>query len=227
MNALRFAFSLTAAALFAVICAAPRVHADQVESYDYFVAERQMIRNGVQAVLMCNGLFTSHRPLDLVFSQELRYLDDPVGRASGGGYDIENASRSVVVGGGEHGTSIRAAFREGIGCVVMAPDQTAAEIDELPEIPNAAPARDVSAVPWPDGDALTRTPKACVTPDGSALCAAARWAFERETPEQTTLSLLVVHKGDIVLERYADGVDYTTRTRTWSTAKSIGVTLIG
>ncbi|MFK7886314.1 MAG: serine hydrolase domain-containing protein, partial [Gammaproteobacteria bacterium] len=46
-------------------------------------------------------------------------------------------------------------------------------------------------------------------------------------PEQTTLSLLVVHKGDIVLERYADGVDYTTRTRTWSTAKSIGVTLIG
>jgi CubicO group peptidase (beta-lactamase class C family) len=42
-----------------------------------------------------------------------------------------------------------------------------------------------------------------------------------------TLSLLVVKGGDIIHERYATGVDVTTRTRTWSTAKSIAVTLIG
>ncbi len=42
-----------------------------------------------------------------------------------------------------------------------------------------------------------------------------------------TLSLLVVHDGRIVHERYAPGVDVTTRTRTWSTAKSIAATLIG
>jgi CubicO group peptidase (beta-lactamase class C family) len=42
-----------------------------------------------------------------------------------------------------------------------------------------------------------------------------------------TLSLLVVHGGRIVHERYAPGVDASTRTRTWSTAKSIAVTLIG
>ena len=42
-----------------------------------------------------------------------------------------------------------------------------------------------------------------------------------------TLSLVVLHHGDIIHERYAEGVDVTTRTRTWSTAKSIGVTLIG
>ena len=38
---------------------------------------------------------------------------------------------------------------------------------------------------------------------------------------------LDVHDGEIVLERYAPGFDRTTRTRTWSTAKSIAVTLIG
>ena len=32
--------------------------AQQEETFDYFSANRQMIRNGVQAVLMCNGLFT-------------------------------------------------------------------------------------------------------------------------------------------------------------------------
>jgi len=42
-----------------------------------------------------------------------------------------------------------------------------------------------------------------------------------------TLSLLIVHGGQIIHERYAPGVDMRTRTRTWSTAKSIAATLIG
>ena len=42
-----------------------------------------------------------------------------------------------------------------------------------------------------------------------------------------TLSLLVIHDGRIVHERYAPGVEMSTRTRTWSTAKSIAVTLMG
>jgi len=63
--------------------------------------------------------------------------------------------------------------------------------------------------------------------DTDALQAASDWAFQRETPEQDTLSLLVLHKGRLVHERYADGVNMHTRTRTWSTAKSIAGTLIG
>jgi CubicO group peptidase (beta-lactamase class C family) len=63
--------------------------------------------------------------------------------------------------------------------------------------------------------------------DAGAIQAASDWAFHRESPYQVTLSLVVVHKGKIIHERYAPGVDMTTRTRTWSTAKSIAVTLIG
>ena len=37
----------------------------------------------------------------------------------------------------------------------------------------------------------------------------------------------MVYKGQIIHERYAPGVDMRTRTRTWSTAKSIASTLIG
>src|SRR5690606_8313596 len=61
----------------------------------------------------------------------------------------------------------------------------------------------------------------------AALQAASDWAFKRESPEQVTVSLIVVHDGRIVHERYAPGFDVTTRTRTWSTAKSIAVTLFG
>jgi CubicO group peptidase (beta-lactamase class C family) len=66
--------------------------------------------------------------------------------------------------------------------------------------------------------------------DKKALDAAADFAFDRNSQghfSQITMSLLVVHKGDIILERYAPGVDMTTKTRTWSTAKSIAGTLIG
>ena len=37
--------------------------AQQIDDFDYFAANRTMVRNGVQAVLMCNGLFTSGRTL--------------------------------------------------------------------------------------------------------------------------------------------------------------------
>ena len=52
-------------------------YAQQEDRYDYFSANRTMIRNGVQAVLMCNGLFTGNRTLEQVFAQELIYLTTP------------------------------------------------------------------------------------------------------------------------------------------------------
>jgi CubicO group peptidase (beta-lactamase class C family) len=121
---------------------------------------------------------------------------------------------------------MRAAFREGIGCVVLAPDQTFADIDGLPELRLAAPAGDPDTMPWPMGDRVDDEPLPTHV-DEAALQAASDWAFERESDEQVTLSLMVVQNGRILHERYAPGVDLHTRTRTWSTAKSIAVTLIG
>lgn len=216
-------------ATFLLLLPGTPLRAGADEPFDYFQANRMMVRNGVQAVLMCNGLFTSERTLQQVFDQELAYLErvgGTVGTADGGEYTVELDTRSVAVGGGDAGTRIRAAFRKGIGCVVMAPDQELAEILALPRLDLRLPAGDPSGIPWPDGDRVVPRP---LPPeiDAAALQAAAGWAFERESPEQVTLSLLVLHGGNIVLERYAEGVDMHTRTRTWSTAKSIAVTLIG
>lgn len=205
--------------------------AQQAENYDYFADNRQMIRNGVQAVLMCNGLFTSHRDLRMVFRHELAYLTPerfggPVGTAEGGEYIVNEDLRAVAIGGPNTGPVIRAAFREGIGCVVMPPDQSFDDIDALPKLELPYPDYDPKLTAWPNGDLVPEQPLPDYI-DEDALLSASDWAFVRESREQTTLSLVVVHKGDIIHERYDNGADQSTRTRTWSTAKSIAVTLIG
>ena len=133
------------ACILALLAATNPATAQPAGEFDYFDANRRMIRNGVQAVLMCNGLFTSQRTPEQVFTQELAYLKEPVGTANGGDYEINRKLQAVSVGGGESGPAIRAAFREGIGCVVMAPDQDVRDIPSLPE----------HRLPPPPGDPAT------------------------------------------------------------------------
>jgi len=196
------------------------------QPHDYFEANREMIKRGVQAVLTCNGLFTSHRKPEQVFAQELAYMGPHIGTAQGGDYAIHRDLRAVEIGTPENPPVMRAAFRDGVGCVILAPDQGLADIASLPTVDIPVPAADPSTLPWPDGDLVPAAPLPARV-DAAALQAASNWAFERESPEQVTLSLLVVVDGRIVHERYAPGVDMQTRTRTWSTAKSIAATLIG
>ncbi|WP_008295042.1 serine hydrolase domain-containing protein [Congregibacter litoralis] len=199
----------------------------QEDSYDYFSANRQLIRNGVQSLLTCNGLFTSRRTLEQVFEQELAYLGDRVlGDASGGPYTVYPRERAVSVGGDDAGPAVISAFRKGIGCVVMAPDMSLSDINSQPVLDMPYPKIDPQTLDWPNGDANAVMPIPA-TINADALKAASDWAFNRSTEEQDTLSLLVIHQGKIIHERYAEGIDHTTRTRTWSTAKSIAATLIG
>jgi CubicO group peptidase (beta-lactamase class C family) len=185
-----------------------------------------MVQHGVQAILMCNGLFTSNRTIEQVFEQELAYLRQPVGTPRGGDYIVDWDRKAVAIGAPGGIPAMRAAFRNGLGCVIMAPDQTFEDIGSLPILDVAQPEGNPAVIPWPDGDLIEdASPPAGV--DAAALAAASDWAFDRESPEQVTLSLMVLHNGKIIHERYAPGVDVTTRTRTWSTAKSIAVTLFG
>ncbi len=217
---------LTAAAIALVLLPPTAAHGQQERSYDYFAPQREMIQRGVQAILQCNGLFTSDRTPEQVFDQELAYLANPVGTAEGGDYVVDWERKAVAIGAAGAIPTMRAAFREGIGCVIMSPDQTFDDIDDLPVLETPPPAGDPSSMPWPDGDLIDDRPLSAGI-DPAALQDASDWAFDRESPEQVTLSLIVVHDGRIIHERYAPGVNVSTKTRTWSTAKSIAVTLIG
>lgn len=200
--------------------------AQQQESYDYWRFNREMIQQGVQAILQCNGLFTSNRTIEQVFDDELKYLRQPIGTARGGDYSVDYERKAVTIGAAGGIPPMRAAFREGIGCVILPPDQGYVDIDNLPELTLPYPEMHAATTAWPMGDVVNPTPNLDGV-DAIALQQASDWAFDRPIDRQKTLSLLVIHKGEIIHERYADGFDVSTRTRTWSTAKSIAATLIG
>lgn len=202
------------------------LQAQQEEAYDYWGHNREMIQRGGHAILMCNGLFTSNRTIEQVFDQELKYVRNEAGVATEGEYEVDWDKKAVAIGTAGSVPVMRAAFREGIGCVSMAPDQDFDDIASLPVIDMPPVPGDPATIPWPMGDLVTDTSLPAGV-DATALQAASDWSFDRESPEQVTLSLMVVHNGKIIHERYAPGVDKDTRTRTWSTAKSIAVTLIG
>ena len=216
--------------LAALLVSAATITLSAQNAYDYHRGASEIVWRGTQALKLCNGLFVSNRTIDQIHAQELGGLGTPIARAR---VDVDTARKTVAIGVG--GTddpvpAMRSALREGIGCVVLSPDQTFADIDKLPHLdmpplPAAPP-----SMPWPEGDRIDTKalPRGI---DESALQRAGNWAFDRAAhgghPGQVTLSLLVIHDGDIVYERYAPGVDMQTRTRTWSTAKSITSTLVG
>ena len=65
----------------------------------YLDGPRASIQRGVQAVLLCNGVFTSERPLEAVFREELAYLKAPLGGAkhhgAPGSSSQQNHSRAL------------------------------------------------------------------------------------------------------------------------------------
>ena len=188
-----------------------------------------MVERGTQALVMCNGLFVSGRTLEQIYDQELKL--DGIAIVPQALVAVDRKRRTVAVGGAENDPipTMRAAEREGLGCIIMAPSQTFADLDDLPQLEMPPPAGDPASMPWPQGDLVPDGPLP-EDVDPQALEAAADFTFNRAVhgqPSHVTVSLLIVYDGDIVLERYAPGFNATTRTRTWSVAKSIANTLIG
>jgi CubicO group peptidase (beta-lactamase class C family) len=221
--------------LCALLLGSPLISDAAQVGFGYHGATQELVWRGTQALLLCNGLFVSNRTLDQIYAQEFVYPqpDGPDVPMSRDRVEINYDLKAVAIGVGDSKDLIppmRAAHREGIGCVVMGAEQTFADINKLPKLEMAPLPGDPATIPWPDGDLVEKKP----LPAGvnrAALDAAGEWTFDRVKhgghKGQVTLSLLVVHRGNIIYERYAPGVNMHTRMRTWSTAKSISSTLTG
>ena len=212
--------------LLLLLLPAPAAQAQQTESFDYWQFDRALVYRGVQTLMICNGLFTSSRTIDQIFDEELAYVRGRPGVVTNGDYTIDYDLKLVTTGLTDELPAMRAVHRNGLGCIIMAPDQSEEDIEDYPVLETPPLPGDPVVFPWPDGD-LVQDVALPSNVDAAALQAASDWAFDRPPDRQITLSLIVVYKGQIIHERYAPGVDYLTRTRTWSTAKSIFVTLLG
>lgn len=118
--------------------------------------------------------------------------------------------------------SARAIWRPGVGCTLVL-DRDEARLRHFRDPPHAPPLP--ADRPWPEGDAPL------AEPPSPALAAALEAAFDepenRPGRMRQTLAVLVVHRGRLVAERYAPGLDARTRLFSWSAAKSVLAALIG
>ena len=171
---------------------------------------------GYAALFTCSAHFIMNRPLDAIIEEELVdlkqfELPDPV----------IDTQRQLVRGSDGQGNTIIAAYRPTMGCTVVPPHWSEADIGRLPNV-SLPDAPDMSNVPFPQGDKAKPRPSAKQRQLLSA-------AFDGETYGEGnyTIGIAIVKDGRLVAERYREGFGIHTGYRTWSTAKSITSTLIG
>jgi CubicO group peptidase (beta-lactamase class C family) len=108
------------------------------------------------------------------------------------------------------------------GCIIHRADtKPGAPFIHFEPVPVKSTLPDASTQPWPMGDRVDDTVDTGI--DRRKLAAAVDMAFS--DPEALTAAFLVVHKGQIVAERYMPGITKDTQLESWSMGKSLAATL--
>ena len=114
----------------------------------------------------------------------------------------------------------KAIYTEGVGCVLLPSKK-----EEIQFKPNRTKSR--SDKPYPYGDAPQKD-TVFSSVDYEALKKAVDSAFDHgSVVAKRTRAVIVVHKDQIIAERYADGFDINTKILGWSMTKSITSAVYG
>jgi CubicO group peptidase (beta-lactamase class C family) len=182
----------------------------------YYGARAAAIGSAYTAKIVCSGIFVSQRDLQSLLAVDvaadqlfyLRYANVKVDRAA---REVE----ATLFGLGRR----KAAYRDGQGCAVVqgeAAKQSASPVSPRPRAQHAADELDRLQAPPPELDR-------------ARLDAALQWAFSEPDPvlPRRTRAVVVLYKGRLVAERYADGFTRDTPLPGWSMTKSAVNALVG
>ena len=169
--------------------------------------------SGYSAKNICSGHFISGFSAQTVIDEALSGASSLL---SGISFEVDENQKTVE-------TSIyglfprRAVFTDGLGCTLLTKDQSshAHSVAQLPiDKPNAA-------IDWPLGSASTT--------QQPALQNILQRAFAEDDPgkPKNTKAVVVIHKGKLIAEHYADGLNSDTPLIGWSMTKSITGLLVG
>ena len=212
---------LVLAALAAAYVFGKGVFAEPIATYQWHVHSA-----GHRALFMCSGHFIAGRSPQDIERWEFRYAAPDF--SAPGFVTLEPATKSALGSAARGLISRRAAYEEGRGCVLLAPGAAATD---LPLLGAAAFGyhKDRSAAPWPDGDTVDAA-NADAGFNTSRLDAVVAAAFDGRTyyesgswmPDTVTTGLVVLYRGRVVAERYAEGWSAHTQYRAYSASKSFG-----
>ena len=176
---------------------------------------------GAAAKLACSGVFVAGYSLEQIKSDIARLLPP---HTEGFEYSVDKKRQTASVE--KPGIKRMALYRPGVGCTMVVDT----DVETL-----AMQAKGVRAIkmkerriPWPMGDEvdLKALP---ATVNAAALSKALDDIFADDTPDRKidTRAIVVVHRGHIIAERYAEGFSKGTRFLGWSASKSVTAALVG
>jgi CubicO group peptidase (beta-lactamase class C family) len=167
------------------------------------------------AKILCSGVFVSGRAPEEV-ARGSAYFFMPQAEQDNVQWTID---RDAKLARASLGTISREARYYGDqGCIIQNPRTPGIHFTPTVVRTTLGPA---ASMPWPmgDRDGEAQAPGA----DRAKLDAAADAAFA--DPAAMTAAFLIVHKGRIVVERYAPGITRDTQLESWSMGKSLAATL--
>lgn len=177
------------------------------------------IISGYRAKVMCSDVFISHRdPIDIE-KFDLGFFPFNIGN-----YFINTKDSSVtctVLGFAKK----KAIYRSGFGATLLNGNIEENFRKHIPAISVSAE-RNLSSISWPNGDALNIQMPGEINFD--KLDKAMDYCFSKIiSNHSTTRALIVVYKGNIIRERYANGFSSQSVLAGWSMAKSITNAILG
>ena len=168
---------------------------------------------------LCSGVFVSGLDADFA-AENIGFFTSPKEtRKTVVERDVDYDNKTVSLTT-ESGITRTAKFIGDRGCVPLPIGETDPYY-EPPEIQTSLP--DATDTPWPMGDVLPDEPIPEEI-DQEKLNAAMDAFF---TDGAMSGSLVITYKGQIIAERYDDGIDIHTPLESWSMSKSLSATLLG
>lgn len=182
---------------------------------------------GYKALFTCSATFLADQPRAVIQANELdgiyqgyRPLMVQVSDAN-----INDRRRQVSVRYSETMPPRIAAYRPGMGCSLLPIGAEPASAKWLPafDAPPPEPEPDTSTAL---GDTVEITDNVLAL---DRLGAPVSFAFDSQTYGEgtRTSAVVVLHKGQVIAEQYARGMNADKPQRTWSVAKSLTATIIG
>jgi len=173
------------------------------------------IGTGLAAKTVCSGVFLSGRTPESVQAEDLgAYRSRPLDLV-----ELHVDRGAGVVTGRLLGIAERqAVYREGFGCTLAIGTSVAGLKAAAPKLLPIARGDGV----WPEGEQVAFAPRAALE---QALDEA--FAEPGAEPPKRTRAVVVVHRGRIVAERYAQGFGPDTPLPGWSMSKSVVGALAG
>ena len=182
---------------------------------------------GYKAMFTCSAVFNADKKEEQIARDELSnyYPDYAAAMALAGEAKINREKKYVTSSFADDSPPRIAAWREHLGCTSLPQGADLNSIKYLPRVKLREAKYDPSQTLWPKGDRLPNEPRPA-TINEPALTAAVDRAFTSEFGGATS-AVVITQNGQLIAERYRDDFTMHTSQRTWSVAKSIGMSIIG